>query len=164
MLERLKTWYNGVRAPDPAPFDYDDILPLDAEDLAEQGILAAYREVLPHLARYCAHPIEIVEELDNDGGGYAVVAAGVRHQIHAEDHGHDGESWARATVALFRIVNANLADSTHKFYALNGGNDLSGIFLTDEQFRLARRVYKRPSDWPWMPDDRLSGHGHPVPE
>jgi hypothetical protein len=35
--------------------DYDKMILLDAEDLAEAGILEAYEELLPELQNYVAH-------------------------------------------------------------------------------------------------------------
>lgn len=38
-------------------FDYGPYIRLDAEDLAEAGIGAAYRHLLPELRKYVPHPL-----------------------------------------------------------------------------------------------------------
>jgi hypothetical protein len=51
-----------------------------------------------------------------------------------------GRVWARAAHALFKIVNDQLAKSQYRFYAINGGNDLGGMFLTQAECEVARAV------------------------
>lgn len=167
MFESFKHIFGsaGGSGPDdaaPAPFDEDDIVLLDAEDLAEQGILEAYEQLHPQLRLYDASDVDIVEEFDTDAATYTVFADEKRYDIRGE--GVAGDAWALATVALFDIVNAGLADSTHKFYALYGGNDLAGIFLSDEQFHTARQSIARRSHWPWMPVNQAPDYGFPRDE
>jgi hypothetical protein len=141
--------------------DYEQVVHLDAEDLAEQGIKTAYVELMPALLRHSKAPIEISEEIDADAGSYTVVANGSRHEIWAPAlNSEDG--WARAAVTLFSIVNANLDQSSVKFYALYGGNDLSGVFLTSEQYALARKTIKNPSYWPYLPVMEPPHYGFPA--
>jgi hypothetical protein len=47
---------------------------------------------------------------------------------------------ANATYALFSIVNTQLAGSPCRFYAINGGNELGGMFLTPEQCEAAKKT------------------------
>ena len=70
--------------------------------------------------------------------------------IYGPDSDDIGDSWENATVALFTIVNDQLANSTHRFYAINGGNDLFGIFLTPAQ---AEEVRTSGSNWPHLPNE-----------
>jgi hypothetical protein len=141
--------------------DYEQVVHLDAEDLAEQGIKAAYAGLMPALLHYARAPIEISEEINADAGSYAVVANGTRHEIWGPAlNSEDG--WARATVTFFDIVNANLGQSPVKFYALYGGNDLSGAFLTSEQYALARKSIKNPSHWPYIPAMEPPHYGFPA--
>jgi hypothetical protein len=46
-----------------------------------------------------------------------------------------GRLWAVATVSTFSLVNEFMAaaDSAERLYAVNGGNDLFGMFLTRSQ-------------------------------
>jgi len=155
-----------AKAPTPSvqdtdPIDYDQLIPLDAERLAEQGIAAAYAEVLPQLQRYAASPLAVHEEMDDDTGTYAVRAGPHRFAVYGP--GLDsGEDWARAAVALFALVNAILEGSPYRFYALYGDNDLAGVFLTEEQCAQARRGIASRCSWPYMPVMQPPHYGFPV--
>ncbi|RQP25036.1 hypothetical protein [Piscinibacter terrae] len=164
-IERLKSMLSAPKpAADPPsagdPLNYDQFIHLDAEDLAEQGIAAAYRELTPQLLQYTRSPIEVTEEIDSDSGSYAVRAAELRFPIWGRGTSNR-DGWQRATVAFFALVNANLKNSSHKFYALYGGNDLGGLFLTEEEFAAARQAIKKQSEWPWVPVDEPPHYGCP---
>jgi len=164
--KRLKSLLGGSGSPvshpvGKDPLNYDDFVHLDAEDLAEQGILSAYKALLPRLNQYTESPIEVTEEIDNDAASYAICVAGQRHEIW-ERGAQNKDGWERATVAFFEVVNANLRHSSHKFYALYGGNDLGGMFLTEEEFAAARQTLKKRSEWPWMPTNDPPHYGYPV--
>jgi hypothetical protein len=45
--------------------DYDQLILLDAEDLAEAGILKAYESLLPELRKYVPRPAEVERSLTN---------------------------------------------------------------------------------------------------
>src|SRR5215813_5996895 len=134
--------------------DYSKMIILDAEDLAEGGIQAAYKDLLPELLKYVKEADEITEVLDNKGSSYTVRHHDRTYSIYASEF--DDASWANATYALFSIVNAQLAGSPYRFYAIYGGNDLGGIFLTSEQYEQARRTLERKDDWPYLPSDRAA--------
>jgi hypothetical protein len=162
--DRLKSFFGqapGEIARGQDPLDYEQVVQLDAEDLAEQGILSAYETLLPRLKEYVSEPLEVTEEIDSDAARYAVRAAGQTYEIW-EDGAKNSDGWERATVAFFEVVNANLTSSRHKFYALYGGNDLSGIFLTEEEFTAARRAIAKRSNWPWVPVNEPPHYGYPV--
>ena len=161
ITDRLKSFFGGGGPAEHDPLDYSQVVHLDAEDLAEQGILSAYEQLLPHLKRYVSSPIEVTEEIDNDAATYSVAAAGNKYEIW-ERGAKNSDGWERATVAFFEIVNANLGSSEHRFYALYGSNDLSGLFLTEEEFAAARRAIKKRSDWPWVPVNEPPHYGYPV--
>jgi hypothetical protein len=136
----------------PFELDYNQWIHLDAEDLAEAGIGAAYNALLPVLRNYVPQPAPLEELLDEDAASY-VVRCGARefviYDIGREDELND--SWANATVAFFTIVNDQLAASEYRFYAINGGNDLGGIFLTPAQAEAAQQGLPRRVDWPYLP-------------
>ena len=48
--------------------DYVQWIHLDAEDLAEGGILKAYQSLLPELRRYVPEPAPVHEVIDDDEG------------------------------------------------------------------------------------------------
>jgi hypothetical protein len=76
-----------------------------------------------------------------------------------EPDGEGGYSWDRATFAFFSSVGAQLAGSEYRFYALNGGNDLGGIFLTPAQALAARGALSNRTDWPYLPVEKSPWSG-----
>lgn len=140
------------RAPAAAKLDYNQLVLLDAENLAEQGIREAYERLLPELRKYVSSPAEVEEEIHPDIESYSVRCAGFEFEVYAPTHaGTDAESWGRATYALFAMVNEQLSDSDIRFYALNGGNDLGGMFLSPEAAAASRAGLPRKADWPYIP-------------
>lgn len=140
--------------------DYDNLIFLDAEDLAEGGIKAAYESLLPKLRELVPHATPIEEVIDDSTPSYAVRYGDRTFAIYAPelDDG-DGRSWGRATQALFAIVNDQLRDSTHRLFAINGGNDLGGMLLTIAESEAARQSLPRKTDWPYLPDDNHPWYG-----
>ena len=140
--------------------DYDRWIHMDAEDLAETGIREAYDRLLPELRKYVPRPAPIEEVIDNDTPRYSVKCGGKGYAIYGPELDEAGEnSWGRATFAFFRIVNEQLAGSEYRFYAINGGNDLGGMFLTPAQARASRDLLLRPQDWPYLPTDEPPWYG-----
>jgi hypothetical protein len=132
--------------------DYSKMLWLDAEDLAEGGILRAYQLVREILSQYVAEPAQIQEVLDNDKPSYIVRCGKQEYMIYSPAlPDHEGQSWGRAAHALFKIINDQLSKSEHRLYAINGGNDLGGMFLTQTECEAARKSLPRKEDWPYLP-------------
>jgi hypothetical protein len=132
--------------------DYSRAIHLDAESLAEQGMAEGYSRLLPELKAYVAAPLVLSEKVDAERGVYTVlVGSSVQHIFPSPLGGDEYESWGVATAALFEIVNRQLVTAPVKFYAINSGNDLMGIFLTRHQAKAARKTLKRRSDWPYLP-------------
>lgn len=143
--------------------DYDQMVFLDAESLAEAGIGEAYQELLPTLKGFVQEPAEVQELVDPDRPSYSVRSQGVEYRVYAPDlPGTEYESWGRATFAFFEIVNRQLENSSHRFYAFYSGNDLGGMFLTESECEAARRTIARRSDWPYIPanDEPWFGQYH----
>jgi hypothetical protein len=135
------------------PLDYEKMILLDAESLAEQGFAEAYKNLLPELTKYVGHPAALEEVLDPDLPSYKVRCNGEEHQIYSSaESGTEDESWGRATYFFFRIVNSQLSGASVRFYAVNGGNDLGGLFLTPEESQSAQAALPRKSDWPYIPE------------
>ncbi len=89
--------------------DYDELIFLDAEDLAEEGISEAYQGLLPYLRRFVDEPAEIKEISDHDLPSYSVSALGSLYEIYAPNLEYrEGQSRGRATYAFFKIVNDQL--------------------------------------------------------
>lgn len=115
--------------------NWDNLIHLDAEDLAEQGIKEIYeKEVIPHLINYVANPIEIEEIKSIDNSQYQVKANNIVYLIY-DDNIEQYLSWGYATFALFDIVNQQLKDSDFKFYAFENGNELSGMFMSNAEYQ-----------------------------
>lgn len=142
---------------EPAALDYEQSIHLDAEALAEMGIAEQYNALLPQLRRYVPSPAPIEELIDPDAPRYSV-RCGQREFLIFEP-GKEDESWGRATFAFFTLVNDQLAQSEYRFYALNGGNDLFGIFLTEAEAKTAQQAISTKRDWPYLPDDRAPWYG-----
>lgn len=138
---------------------YSAMIMLDAEDLAEGGILQAYNQLLPGLRHYVAQPDAITEMLDDELPSYSVRHRDHVYSIYQPDI-DEGESWGNATYALFSIVNAQLEGSSIRLYAINGGNDLLGAFLTPAQCQAARESLERKSDWPYLPTSEPPDFGY----
>lgn len=142
--------------------DYEKLILLDAEDLAEQGILEAYNDLKGELIKYIKKPASIEEQIDNNIPVYKVASQGEVFDIYGPNiDGTEGRSWGRATFALFKIINNQLDGSEVKFYAINGGNELGGIFLTDREYEAAIKSLPIKTDWPYMPKLEYPWYGQP---
>ena len=145
--------------------DYGKAIHLDAENLAEQGIAEAYRELLPMLEEYVSSSSEVTETVDPNLPRYTVHFNGVDHLIYSGDiEGSKEESWATATVVFFDIINWQLEQAvlSIRFYAIGGGNDLFGIFLTPDQAVASRKSLPNRREWPYIPklDGPWTGQFH----
>lgn len=143
--------------------NYDEMVMLDAEDLGEGGIASMYRkDVVPLLKKYIATPATIVEDHKAEAQSYTVASQGKTYVIFSPDTKVDhGENWGNATYALFDIVNRQLQNSPYKFYAINGGNDLGGMFLNKETYDKAVESLKRKQDRPYLPTTEPPWYGQP---
>ncbi len=133
--------------------DYSKMVILDAEELAEGGIQAAYKDLLPELLKYVKEADEITEVLDDDAPSYSVHHRDHKYIIYKPEN--KDKSWENATYALFSIMNTQLVGGPYRFDAINGGNDVGGMFLTSEQYESAKRSIERKSDWPYLPSDHI---------
>jgi hypothetical protein len=132
--------------------NYDNMLLLDAEDLAEGGIKKAYDSLVRDLGRFISPPAEVREVVDNDAPSYVVRCGDQEYLIYSpEVPDDDGQSWGRAAYAFFKIVNDQLTKSEYRLYAINGGNELAGMFLTQSECETARRSLPGKGNWPYLP-------------
>ena len=137
--------------------DYDKLIMLDAEALAEAGIKSAYDKLVTDMRKYIPSVAPIQERIDNDSPSYSVVCLGKEYFIYG---GADqDESWGNATFALFDIVNRQLERTNRRFFAINGGNDLGGMFLTPAEAEEARKSLPRKNDWPYLPKPERPWYG-----
>jgi len=163
MFSKLKkAIWPGARksVPEPSPFNCEKLVTLDAEDLAEQGIADAYRRLLPELRSFVAQPLEVEDLIDENACSYSVHCNGVDHLVYSPSvSGTEQASWGRAAAVFFQLVNEQLAASPLRFYAINGGNDLGGVFLTEAEAESARAAFPRKEDWPYFPTMQEPWHG-----
>ena len=151
-------WWHGSRPMSDA-LDYDRLVNLDAEELAEGGIGKAYEALRSELRKHIAEPATVAESTDDNAPRYSVRCGAKEFVIYAP--GDEDESWGRATFAFFAIVNDQLADSEYRFYAINSGNDLGGMFLTPAQAQAARGTLPHKRYWPYLPNNQPPWYGQP---
>lgn len=132
--------------------DYNTMLLLDAEGLAEVGIKNTYQSILEALRKHVSEPAEVHEVIDNEAPSYVVRGGGKEYTIYSPAlPDEECHSWGRATHAFFEIVNGQLTKTEYRLYAINGGNDLGGMFLTQLECEAARKSLVRKEDWPYLP-------------
>jgi hypothetical protein len=142
--------------------NYEKMVLLDAESLAEGGIGRAYASLLPHLLKFVKEPAPVEDVVDDDLPSYSVRCGRKKFAIYGPELEEAGaNSWGRATVALFAIVNNQLRSSKVRLYALYDGNDLGGMFLTPAQAKAARKLLPEKRDWPYLPKDEAPWYGRP---
>jgi hypothetical protein len=143
--------------------NYDDMIFLDAEELGEGSIGDSYKtDIIPVLQQYVEAPAEIVEDLDPNTASYKVTSQGQTYVIASPGMDlSEGQNWGNAAFALFDIVNRQLQNSSVKFYAINGGNDLGGMFLTEETYNQAIKSLNRKMDWAYIPTAEHPWYGQP---
>jgi hypothetical protein len=96
--------------------DYDKLILLDAERLAEQGIADAYQLLLPTLREHVARPAEVREILDADLPAYTIQCNGEEYIVYsAADPGTEVQSWGRATFFLFLLLMNSLKVPIYSF-------------------------------------------------
>lgn len=148
--------------PQVSSLDYDSVILLDAEELAEGGIGKAYEQLLPELRRFVAEPWVVEDVVHENAPRYAIRANGFEYLIYSTDTPTDDESpWDTASFVFFKIVNDQLTGTAVKFYALMGGNELAGVFLSPGEMKAARASLSNPRDWPYLPEPEPHWHGHP---
>jgi len=140
--------------------DYEKMILLDAETLAESGIKEAYQSVLKILRQYVSEPVQVQEVVDNEAPRYVVRCGDQEYVIYSPElPDNEGQSWGRAAHAFFKIVNDQLTKSQYRLYAINGGNDLAGMFLTQSECEVARKSLSRKEDWPYLPTPEHPWYG-----
>lgn len=132
------------------PIPYDEVLNLDAETLAEVGIVQVYDEIEPVIASHGGTPDSFREIVDEQSGSYAIEHRGVVYPVSGGDIGV-AQGWGNAAAVFFEIVNRQMEGSEYRFYALDHGNGLQGVFLTDQQFAAARAFHRKGVNVPFVP-------------
>lgn len=135
-----------------------DVFAGDSEDLAEGGVGDFLRELRPFLSARGVTLGEI-EDRFSDDGNYVVRVGDAVHTIHDMSAGdQDEESWGRAWVRAFGIVNGLLAaaNSSERAYTMPEENVW---FLTPDQFEAIRSAIPEPRNRPFEPVDDPPWYG-----
>lgn len=142
--------------------NYDEMVLLDAEDLAEMGIEKAYKALLPKLRQFVQEPTEVEDVTEINAPTYSVRSLGKEYKIYSPDlEDGDDQSWGRATYAFFSIINEQMSHANYRFYAINSGNDLGGMFLTPTECEAAIKSLENKTDWPYIPTNAHPWYGQP---
>jgi hypothetical protein len=164
VLSRILEWFTpkAVKREAPSVIDHEKVELLDAEDLAELGIKRAYDGIVQKYPNYFPKPVPVEEKIEEDLGRYALSFGGENIRVSGGGTEEwEKYSWGRASFVFFRIINHQLRESGVTFYALYGGNDLGGVFLTDAQFQAARAELKDKRQWPYLPTEEAPWFGEP---
>ena len=152
LFSRAEPRTEATEAP-AVSLDYERLIHLDAESLAEQGMADAYQRLLTELTTLVEHPADLTEFLDADIPSYKIRCGGQEYLLYSADEpGTERESWGWATYFFFLVVNSQLTRTGVRFYAINAGNDLGGLFLSPEQATAVRSSLAQKTDWPYIPE------------
>lgn len=147
------------------PIDYEKVIHLDAESLAEEGIAEAYAKLIAQYGDLGVEWLPLEEDFVGEVQGYGEgeayrVTIGGRSEF-VLGNPPSGNPWAMASATFFDIMNRQLVERPFKFYALAGGNDLAAILLTDEEFEAARKYHAGTRDVPYLPNKTPPNYGYP---
>jgi hypothetical protein len=109
-------------------------------------MIEGYSRLLPELKIYMVSPLALGEKVDTDRGVYTRSVDSYTQRIFPSPLWGDEQGSCGVATALFEIVNRQLIAVPVKFYALNNGNDLMGIFLTKHQADAEHKALNRRSD------------------
>ena len=142
--------------------------PADSESLTESGVGRFVESVRPFLEKQGVTIPEITERFDEE---YALVVDGevvpvwTREEIDRELHGNQGGlTWGLSTARTVGLVNSWLAatSSKQRAYAVNGGNDLWIMFLSDDLFQfISTHPGVSPESAPYSPTEDYPWFGQP---
>ena len=124
---------------------------IDAEELIEGSFSSMYDEVRKKLIK---HGIELeedcIEEDVDTSEGVTTVSYNDQEYILCNNDIED--SWERGAYVFFMIINSQIYDKNLKFYAVNGGNDLSGILLKKSEGARLMKLFANDEDLPYIPE------------
>ena len=124
---------------------------IDAEELIEGSFSSLYDDVREKLIK---HGIELeedcIEEDVDTSEGVTTVSYNDQEYILCNNDIED--SWERGAYVFFMIINSQIYDKNLKFYAVNGGNDLSGILLKKSEVARLMKSFPGDEDLPYIPE------------
>lgn len=145
------------------------LYPADAEDLAEGGAGPFLTSVSAFLTREGISLPTATDDIFDDG--YTVFVNDMEFEIYnaieleRDENEQPGLIWGLSMTRCFNIINQLLeaAGSTERIYAVNGGNDLFGFFLTPHLFELiVRHPQAAPHDGPYKCTENYPRFGQPA--
>lgn len=145
------------------------LYPADAEDLAEGGVCSFLTSVSAFLAREGISRPTATDDISDDG--YTVLVNDTNYDIYnaieleRDENEQPGLIWGLSMTRCFNMINQLLESvgSAERLYAVNGGNDLFGFFLTPHLFELiVRHPQARPSDGPYECTENYPRFGQPA--
>jgi len=124
---------------------------IDAEELIEGSFSSLYDDVREKLIK---HGIELeedcIEEDVDTSEGVTTISYNDQEYILCNNDIED--SWERGAYVFFMIINSQIYDKNLKFYAVNGGNDLSGILLKKSEVARLMKSFPGDEDLPYIPE------------
>lgn len=139
--------------------DYGQCVILDADELAKSGFMDTYDMLRPTLQKHISQPAEIQEVFGDGNANYSIRYGTREFVIYSPELDDKFGGWGRATFAFFAIINDQLSSSEYRFYAIDNGNGLGGIFLTLAQAMGARGALPKKTDWPYIPTNDAPWYG-----
>lgn len=136
-------------------FDFysDSVLTsIDAEELCELN----FDFFLPQLNhKLTEKDLKLdVQIADDYESSFEIAINGRQVKLYKKEELSDGKFWDSGPRNFFRTVNEILSDKNvdKQFYLLYGGNDLSAVFLTKEQFELMSKLNEGDEyETPYLP-------------
>lgn len=141
---------------------------LDAKVLCKFGMSGVYDLLIPKMKKLGIKPLQLKDHFNANGAFHSVSVDGkliivfdIEESEEDDEEGRKELWWSRATPIFFQLVNFQLESISVRFYALYGGNDLHGIFLTQAEFEEMAEGAERPDDRPYIPNDIPPWFGQP---
>jgi hypothetical protein len=151
---------DGTQQNKESELDYNNMVNLDAEALAEQGIKEAYDKLRKKLEKYIPRAVQIQELYNSDIPSYSIRYRNKQYDVYGPNmENSGGKPWGRATFIFFHIVNSQLENTNIRFYAINGGNELNGVFLEQKEYIKATKSLQNRNDWPYLPKNEYPWYG-----
>ena len=124
---------------------------IDAEELIEGSFSSLYDDVREKLIK---HGIELEEDCIEEGvdTSEGVTTISYNDQEYILCNNDIEDSWERGAYVFFMIINSQIYDKNLKFYAVNGGNDLSGILLKISEVARLMKSFPGDEDLPYIPE------------
>ncbi len=137
----------------------------DAEHLTEGGVGDFLRRLEPFLKGQGISLNQVEDDVSEEG--YSVTVNGGRYKIYNTDEIQRSERqpgllWGLSSARAFATVNRLLegAGAEERLYAVNGGNDLFGFFLTPVlREAICRYPTVKPGGKPYLPTEEYPWFG-----